>query len=513
MTTPVVALVGRPNVGKSTLFNRLTRTRDALVADFPGLTRDRKYGHAHLAGHDFIVIDTSGIDGTEEGVEEKMAEQSLLAIEEADIVLFLVDARAGLTSADIGIANYLRQRQNKTTVVVANKVDGIDADSHCAEFYQLGLGDIAQIAASQGRGIVSLMEQVLSPLAEQTTEESEESAVENTDVSSNETNTTEFDEWDEDFDFSNEEDTALLDEELAQEQTPDKKNIKIAIVGRPNVGKSTLTNRILGEDRVVVYNLPGTTRDSIYIPMERDGQDYTLIDTAGVRKRGKVHLAVEKFSVIKTLQAIQDANVVLLVIDARENISDQDLSLLGFILNAGRSLVIVVNKWDGLDMEVKDRVKSELDRRLDFIDFARVHFISALHGSGIGNLFDSIKEAYECATQKMTTSMLTRILQIATEEHQPPMISGRRVKLKYAHPGGYNPPIIVIHGNQVDKLPDSYKRYLSNHFRRSLKIIGSPIRLQFQEGNNPFAGRRNKLTPNQLRKRKRLMKFIKKAKR
>ena len=512
MTTPVVALVGRPNVGKSTLFNRLTRTRDALVADFPGLTRDRKYGHAHLAGHDFIVIDTGGIDGTEEGVEEKMAEQSLLAIEEADIVLFLVDARAGLTSADIGIANYLRQRQNKTTVVVANKVDGIDADSHCAEFYQLGLGEIAQIAASQGRGIASLMEQVLTPLAEKMAEDAEkteESAVETTDVSSE---TTEFDEWDEDFDFSNEEDTALLDEELAQEQTPDNQNIKIAIVGRPNVGKSTLTNRILGEDRVVVYDMPGTTRDSIYIPMERDGQNYTLIDTAGVRKRGKVHLAVEKFSVIKTLQAIQDANVVLLVIDARENISDQDLSLLGFILNAGRSLVIVVNKWDGLDTDVKDRVKSELDRRLDFIDFARVHFISALHGSGVGNLFDSVKEAYECATQKMTTSMLTRILQIAVDEHQPPMISGRRVKLKYAHPGGYNPPIIVIHGNQVDKLPDSYKRYLSNHFRRSLKIIGSPIRLQFQEGNNPFAGKRNKLTPNQLRKRKRLMKFIKKSK-
>ena len=510
MTTPVVALVGRPNVGKSTLFNRLTRTRDALVADFPGLTRDRKYGQAHLAGHDFIVIDTGGIDGTEEGVEEKMAEQSLLAIEEADIVLFLVDARAGLTSADIGIANYLRQRQNKTTVVVANKVDGIDADSHCAEFYQLGLGEIAQIAASQGRGITSLMEHVLAPFAEQIAETTEESAVENADVFSE---VTDFDEWDEDFDFSNEEDTALLDEELAQEQTPDNQNIKIAIVGRPNVGKSTLTNRILGEDRVVVYDMPGTTRDSIYIPMERDGQNYTLIDTAGVRKRGKVHLAVEKFSVIKTLQAIQDANVVLLVIDARENISDQDLSLLGFILNAGRSLVIVVNKWDGLDTDVKDRVKSELDRRLDFIDFARVHFISALHGSGVGNLFDSVKEAYECATQKMTTSMLTRILQIAVDEHQPPMISGRRVKLKYAHPGGYNPPIIVIHGNQVDKLPDSYKRYLSNHFRRSLKIIGSPIRLQFQEGNNPFAGKRNKLTPNQLRKRKRLMKFIKKSKR
>ena len=509
MTTPVVALVGRPNVGKSTLFNRLTRTRDALVADFPGLTRDRKYGHAHLAGYDFIVIDTGGINGTEEGVEEKMAEQSLLAIEEADIVLFLVDARAGLTSADIGIANYLRQRQNKITVVVANKVDGIDADSHCAEFYQLGLGEIAQIAASQGRGIANLMEQVLSPLAEKMAEKEEESAVENDGVSE----TAQHDEWDEDFDFSNEEDSALLDEELAQEQTPDSQNIKIAIVGRPNVGKSTLTNRILGVDRVVVYDMPGTTRDSIYIPMERDGQQYTLIDTAGVRKRGKVHLAVEKFSVIKTLQAIQDANVVLLTIDARENISDQDLSLLGFILNAGRSLVIVVNKWDGLNQEVKDRVKSELDRRLDFIDFARVHFISALHGSGVGNLFESVKEAYECATQKMTTSMLTRILQIAVDEHQPPMIGGRRVKLKYAHPGGYNPPIIVIHGNQVDKLPDSYKRYLSNHFRRSLKIIGSPIRLQFQEGNNPFAGRRNKLTPNQLRKRKRLMKFIKKAKR
>ena len=506
MTTPVVALVGRPNVGKSTLFNRLTRTRDALVADFPGLTRDRKYGHANISGYDFIVIDTGGIDGTEEGVEEKMAEQSLLAIEEADVVLFLVDARAGLTAADIGIANYLRQRTNKTTVVVANKTDGIDADSHCAEFYQLGLGEIEQIAASQGRGVTQLMEQVLAPLAEKL----QENETENDRTSDEE----EKDEWDHEFDFDSEEDTSLiddaLDEELEEEQD---KNIKIAIVGRPNVGKSTLTNRILGEDRVVVYDMPGTTRDSIYIPMERDGQQYTLIDTAGVRKRGKVHLAVEKFSVIKTLQAIQDANVVLLTIDARENISDQDLSLLGFILNAGRSLVIVVNKWDGLDQDVKDRVKSELDRRLDFIDFARVHFISALHGSGVGNLFDSIKEAYACATQKMTTSLLTRILQMATDEHQPPMIGGRRIKLKYAHPGGYNPPIIVVHGNQMDKLPDSYKRYLSNYYRKSLKIIGSPIRLLFQEGSNPFAGRKNKLTPNQLCKRKRLMKFIKKAKR
>ena len=503
MTTPVVALVGRPNVGKSTLFNRLTRTRDALVADFPGLTRDRKYGHAHIAGHEFIVIDTGGIDGTEEGVEEKMAEQSLLAIEEADVVLFLVDARAGLTAADIGIANYLRQRQNKTTVLVANKTDGIDADSHCAEFYQLGLGEIEQIAASQGRGVTQLMEQVLAPFAERL-ESADEIEPTSEDAQ---------DEWDQALDFDFAESTALIDEALEDEAEEQDKNIKIAIVGRPNVGKSTLTNRILGEDRVVVYDLPGTTRDSIYIPMERDGQAYTLIDTAGVRKRGKVHLAVEKFSVIKTLQAIQDANVVLLVIDARENISDQDLSLLGFILNAGRSLVIVVNKWDGLDQDVKDRVKSELDRRLDFIDFARVHFISALHGSGVGNLFDSVKEAYACATQKMTTSMLTRILQMATDEHQPPMVAGRRIKLKYAHPGGYNPPIIVVHGNQMEKLPDAYKRYLSNYYRKSLKIIGSPIRLLFQEGSNPFAGRKNKLTPSQLRKRKRLMKFIKKSKR
>lgn len=507
MTTPVVALVGRPNVGKSTLFNRLTRTRDALVADFPGLTRDRKYGQANISGHDFIVIDTGGIDGSEEGVEEKMAEQSLLAIEEADIVLFLVDARAGLTPADIGIANYLRQRQNKTTVVVANKTDGIDADSHCAEFYQLGLGEIAQIAASQGRGVTQLMDEVLAPFIEQQLNRAE-SAVENEPVLQDQD-----DEWNTEFDFSDENDTALLDEALEEEQEEQDKNIKIAIVGRPNVGKSTLTNRILGEDRVVVYDLPGTTRDSIYIPMERDGQHYTIIDTAGVRKRGKVHLTVEKFSVIKTLQAIQDANVVLLTIDAREGVSDQDLSLLGFILNAGRSLVIVVNKWDGLDQDIKDRVKSELDRRLDFIDFARVHFISALHGSGVGNLFESVREAYACATQKMTTSMLTRILQMATDEHQPPMISGRRIKLKYAHPGGYNPPIIVVHGNQPDKLPDSYKRYLSNYYRKSLRIIGSPIRLQFQEGNNPFAGKRNTLTPTQLRKRKRLMKFIKKSKR
>ncbi|MDU7469827.1 MAG: ribosome biogenesis GTPase Der, partial [Serratia marcescens] len=302
------------------------------------------------------------------------------------------------------------------------------------------------------------------------------------------------------------------DEEPEEAFNPQDLPIKLAIVGRPNVGKSTLTNRILGEERVVVYDMPGTTRDSIYIPMVRDEREYVLIDTAGVRKRGKVTETVEKFSVIKTLQAIEDANVVLLVIDAREGISDQDLSLLGFILNSGRSLVIAVNKWDGMSEEDREHVKEMLDLRLGFVDFARVHFISALHGSGVGNLFESVQEAYECATRRVNTSMLTKIMQMAVDDHQPPLVRGRRVKLKYAHAGGYNPPIVVIHGNQVSDLADSYKRYLMNYFRRSLNVMGTPIRIQFKEGDNPFAGKRNLLTPTQMRKRKRLMSHLKKSK-
>ncbi|MFU9135819.1 ribosome biogenesis GTPase Der [Erwinia tasmaniensis] len=494
---PVVALVGRPNVGKSTLFNRLTHTRDALVADFPGLTRDRKYGRAEVEGREYICIDTGGIDGNEEGVETRMAEQSLLAIEEADVVLFMVDARAGLMPADQGIAQHLRSRQ-KPTFLVANKTDGMDPDSAVVDFYALGLGEIYPIAASHGRGVTSLLEMVLLPWMEEVvpqaplTEEEENAAY-----------------W-----------AALEAEESeeAQEEAEDDFNpldlpIKLAIVGRPNVGKSTLTNRILGEERVVVYDMPGTTRDSIYIPMERDGREYILIDTAGVRKRGKITDTVEKFSVIKTLKAIEDANVVMLVIDAREGISDQDLSLLGFILNSGRSLVIVVNKWDGMTQEARDEVKDVLDLRLGFIDFARVHFISALHGSGVGNLFESVTEAYDCSTRRVNTSMLTRIMNMAADDHQPPLVQGRRVKLKYAHAGGYNPPIVVIHGNQVKDLPDSYKRYLMNYFRRSLEVMGTPIRIQFKEGDNPFAGKRNLLTPNQQRKRKRLMSHLKKNKR
>ncbi|WP_413110868.1 ribosome biogenesis GTPase Der [Thaumasiovibrio sp. DFM-14] len=492
---PVVALVGRPNVGKSTLFNRLTRTRDALVADFPGLTRDRKYGKATFDEHEFIVIDTGGIDGTEEGVETKMAEQSLAAIEEADVVLFLVDGRAGLTSSDEAIAKHLRARE-KPTYLVVNKVDGIDGDSACAEFWQLGVDSMYQIAAAQNRGVSALVNRALTPFAESL----------NKDLDGNEQSLE---------DLTSIEDIEAAAKELTEEDAEaaykalQDKPIKMALIGRPNVGKSTLTNRILGEDRVVVYDMPGTTRDSIYIPMERDGREYVLIDTAGVRRRGRINQTVEKFSVIQTLKAIEDANVVLLVIDARDNISDQDLSLLGYALNAGRSIVIAVNKWDGLTTEVKDRVKSELDRRLGFVDFARLHFISALHGTGVGHLFESVQEAYQSATKRIGTSMLTRIMQMAQDDHQPPLIRGRRVKLKYAHAGGYNPPIIVIHGNLVNSLPASYKRYLMNYYRKSLQMMGTPIRIQFQSSENPFEVKTSKLTISQERQRKRLMTMVK----
>jgi len=482
---PVVALVGRPNVGKSTLFNRLTHTRDALVADFPGLTRDRKYGQAKYDGLQFIVVDTGGITGDEAGIDASMAAQSLKAIEEADVVLFLVDARAGVLPADIGIANHLR-KIDKTVYLVANKVDGIDGDSESAEFYSLGLGDVHQIAAAHGRGVSQLLTTSLVPLKA-------------------------------DFD-----DMMLVEQEQSADNTEDDAEaqrerlqnlpIKLAIVGKPNVGKSTLTNRILGEERVVVFDMPGTTRDSIYIPLTRDDREYVIIDTAGVRKRKKVSDAVEKFSIVKTLQAIEESNVVLLVVDAREGISDQDLSLLGFVINSGRSLVIAVNKWDGLNTDVKDEIKRELDRRLGFIDFARLHFISALHGSGVGNLFESVQEAYASATKRVNTALLTQIMEMAQDDHQPPMVRGRRVKMKYAHAGGYNPPVIVVHGNQVADLPHAYKRYMMNYFRKALNVVGTPIKVEFKEGRNPFEGKKNQLTLAQQRKRKRLMEFHKNKK-
>jgi GTP-binding protein len=478
---PVVALVGRPNVGKSTLFNRLTRSRDALVADYPGLTRDRQYGKAEVEAHPFIVIDTGGIEGNEKGIDALMAEQSLIAIDEADAVLFMVDARAGLTSADQGIASHLR-KQDKKVFLVANKVDGIDADSAVADFYSLGLGDaVHQIAAAHGRGVTQLLTLALTPHIE---ELGRPKAQEND----------EFDgEYDETIDHE------ALDQKNIDDAPEETDTIKLAIIGKPNVGKSTLTNRILGEDRVVVFDMPGTTRDSVYIPMEHNGRPYTLIDTAGIRRRKNVTDIVEKFSVIKTLRAIEDANVCLLIIDAQEGISDQDLSLLGFILEAGRSLVLAVNKWDGLDDHVKERIKSELDRRLGFIDFARIHFISALHGTGVGHLYESVEEAFVSATKRISTSMVTKILDMAVFDHQPPMHHGRRIKLKYAHAGGYNPPIIVIHGNLAKNLPLSYKRYLMNYYRKSLKIMGTPIRIEFRETSNPFAGKK-KLTYTEQKK-------------
>lgn len=489
--TPVIALVGRPNVGKSTLFNRLTRTRDALVADFPGLTRDRKYGQATLAGREFIVVDTGGINGDEEGIDAKMADQSLLAIEEADAVLFMVDARAGLMVADQAIAEHLR-KQHKKVFLVANKTDGLDGDVAVAEFYALALGDIYQIAASQGRGTNILIEEALAHVEVANPEEEED----------------EFSDADPFIDGE------LLPEEEEEQRDEDYASlpIKLAMIGCPNVGKSTLVNRILGEERVVVYDMPGTTRDSIYIPMERDGRNYMLIDTAGVRRRKNINEAVEKFSIVKALQAIDDANVVLMVFDARVGVTAQDLTLLGFAINSGRSIVIAVNKWDGLDSDVKDRIKSELDRRLGFIDFARIHFISALHGTGVGNLFESITEAFDSSTKRVSTSMLTRIVRMAVDDHQPPMYAGRRVKLRYAHAGGYNPPLIVVHGNQVTKLSDSYRRYLINYFRRSLKIMGTPIKVEFRDSDNPFADKKNKLSLSQQKKRRRMMSHYKSRK-
>ncbi|WP_298446938.1 ribosome biogenesis GTPase Der [uncultured Marinobacter sp.] len=448
--TPVIALVGRPNVGKSTLFNQMTRSRDALVADFPGLTRDRKYGEGTYEDQRFIVIDTGGLTGTEEGLDLEMARQSMQAVDEADIVLFLVDGRAGLTAGDEIIADHLR-RSGKPAHLVVNKTDGQDPDVAAADFYSLGFSSTFMVAASHNRGIRSMLELLLP---------SEE-------------------------------------EREAADRADRYPGIRIGIVGRPNVGKSTLVNRMLGEDRVIVYDMPGTTRDSVYIPYERHEKQYTLIDTAGIRRRKNVNEAVEKFSIIKTLKAIDDAHVVILVIDAREGLVDQDLHLIGFVLDAGRSLVIAVNKWDGMDPEARAKVKEQVKRRLDFLDYADKHYISALHGSGVGVLYESVEACYESAMAKWQTNRLTAILEDAIAQHQPPMVRGRRIKLRYAHQGGSNPPVIVVHGNQTDALPGSYKRYLENTFRKVLNVTGSPIRFEFRSAENPFAFKVDRKTPRQ----------------
>ena len=437
---PVVALVGRPNVGKSTLFNCLTNSRDALVADQPGLTRDRNYGFGKVGPSPYIVVDTGGLSGDEMGIESEMASQSLAAIEEADIIFFLVDARSGQIPGDTNIAKQLRAT-GKPVYLVVNKTDGLEPDIAMGDFYSLGFQDHFAIAASHRRGVRSMMDKIL-PEAEE------------------------------------------------EEQEKVDEGISVAIVGRPNVGKSTLVNRIMGEERVVVFDMPGTTRDSIRVPFERFGQKYTLIDTAGIRRKGKVSEMVEKFSIIKTLQAIEESQVTILVIDAHAGVTDQDASLLGNVIDSGRAIVIAINKWDGISSEARDQIKSDLDRKLAFINYAKLHFISALHGTGVGNLYKSIDNAYRSALSELATPRLTRLLEMAIEAHQPPMVRGRRVKLRYAHQGGKNPPIIVIHGNQTESVTAAYKRYLANFFRKALKIEGTPIRLEFRSGRNPYEGRK-----------------------
>jgi GTP-binding protein len=459
---PVIAIVGQPNVGKSTLFNRLTATRNAIVADYSGVTRDRHYGHTTFHDTPVLLIDTGGFTGDAEAIAKQIDRQVEQAVDESEVVLFVVDARLGLTPADQHIARYLRQI-NKMPILVVNKTDGLNAAAVCAEFHALGFTHVLPIAASHGSGIDELQEAVLNQLPAAS--------------------------------------------EAIESDIPE--GIKIAIVGRPNVGKSTLVNRMLGFERVIAFDEPGTTRDSIFIPLERMGKYYTLIDTAGVRRRGRVHEDIEKISVIKTLQAIDAADVCILLIDSHENLTDQDLHVLAYILEAGRAIVIAINKWDGLDDYARSQIKTTLERKLNFIDYAKIFFISAQHGTNVGNLFPAINEAYASATKELPTSLLTSILEKAIHEHAPPLVHGRRIKLRYAHAGGHNPPVIVIHGNQVDHVPVSYQRYLMNTFRRLLKLVGTPIKLVFKSGENPFAGRRNLLTPRQKKKRERAKRIFK----
>jgi GTP-binding protein len=435
----VVAIVGRPNVGKSTLFNRLTRTRDAVITDFPGTTRDRQFGEVNIDGRHFIIIDTGGITAEKDEVDKLITRQALQAIQDADKVLFVVDGKSGITPEDKAIADILR-KSGKTIILAVNKTENVDQSIGTPDAYELGMGKPNAIAAAHGTGVSQLL---LKLFPEPTVKDTE---------------------------------------------TDDDKRIKLAIVGRPNVGKSTLTNRMLGEERVIVHDSPGTTRDSIFIPLERFDKQYTLIDTAGVRKRGKVRTSEvpEKFSVVKTLQSIENANVVLFVIDARIAVTDQDMKLLGFILECGKALVIAINKWDGMTEDDRNHARNTIDRQLDFVKFARIHFISALHGSGVGNLFESIDEAYESATRKLSTPEVTRLLQKAIEQHSPPLVQGRRVKMRYAHPGGHNPPLIIIHGNQLHALPDSYRRYLIHFFQEKLKLFGTPVKIEFKNTTNPF---------------------------
>jgi GTP-binding protein len=462
---PVIALIGRPNVGKSTLFNRLTRSRDALVADYPGLTRDRQYGFGKLGPVPYLAIDTGGVAGGEEGINELMVDQTIRALQEADVAMIMVDGRSGLTAADENVAELARKHAKKTFLVV-NKSEGLDQDIAGGEFHGLGMGEPLAVSAAHGDRISALMDLVLADFEEVEEEESSED--------------------------------------------DDNFELRIAVVGRPNVGKSTLINRLVGEDRLVVFDQPGTTRDSVSVPFERNDRKYELIDTAGIRRRAKVHETIEKFSIVKALQAIERAQVVISVLDAHEGVTEQDVSLLGLILERGRALVVVTNKWDGLTAHDRKHIRDELDRRLPFLDFAERMTISALHGTAVGDLLPAVERAYAAATRDMSTTDLTRELESAVTSHPPPLVGGRRIRLRYAHQGGRNPPVIVIHGNQTERVPESYRRYLINRFRKVFKLKGTPVRLALKTGENPFKGKRNKLTPRQEQKRKRLMKHVKK---
>jgi len=440
---PTIALVGRPNVGKSTLFNRLTKTRDALVADLPGLTRDRHYGHGKVGDRPYLVVDTGGFEPVvDEGIMFEMARQTLQAVDEADGVVFIVDARAGLTPQDKIIANRLRQLSCPVRLAV-NKAEGMREDIVAAEFYELGLGEPWAISASHGEGVRSLINEVLSHFPQ-------------------------------------------------DEEEPEADHPKFAIVGRPNVGKSTLVNAILGEDRVIAFDAPGTTRDSIYIDFERGERKYTIIDTAGVRRRGKVNDAIEKFSVIKTMKAIEDANVAVLVLDATQDVSEQDGRVAGFVLESGRALVVAINKWEAASEEQRDNIKRDIARKLAFLDFAKFHYISALQGKGVGDLFASIDQAYIAAMVKIPTPKLTRALQLALERQQPPLSGRIRPKMRYAHQGGTNPPVVVIHGNALDAVPAAYWRYLEHTFLKMFKLQGTPLRVQYKQSDNPFEDKAEK---------------------
>lgn len=447
---PTIVIVGRPNVGKSTLFNRLTKTRDALVADIPGLTRDRHYGHGKVGDKPFLVVDTGGFEPlAKDGIMHEMARQAEQAIAEADVIIFVVDARTGITALDKEIANKLRKAQRQTFVAV-NKSEGMNRGVIVADFHELGLGEPYAISSAHGEGVRSLIELVLDHYAEP------------------------------------KEDDNQVDD------------LKVAIVGRPNVGKSTMVNALLGEERVIAFDQPGTTRDSIYIDFVRGDRNYTLIDTAGLRRKGKVFETIEKFSVIKTLQSIEDAHVVILVLDARQDISDQDAHIAAFVAESGRALVVAVNKWDGLDPYIREQVKTGLESKMKFLDFANFHYVSALKGQGLEQVFRSVDAAYKAATADLPTPQLTRTLIDAVAKQTPPRNGIFRPKLRYAHQGGRNPPLIVIHGNALEKVPDSYRRYLEHTFREVFKLQGTPLRIQFNVSTNPFADRK---APEQNRRK------------